>query len=143
MIKVLAKVKLLSSADYTILRNATVAAFKQAEVMNFDDFVTNTFSSYTPVNEELNADLPGLIDKMRLLPEKKKFDGQFTLVPAAVPFRRQTVKVSDRVSVLYDEDIPDLSDKIWYSKTPSGQSVLVLDAPNAEGVFVEKPWDIK
>lgn len=143
VVSVLSKVKQVSLSDYTVLRNATVAAFKQTEVMNFDDFVTKTFSSYEPISPDLTGEMPGIIDRLRALPDKKKFDGQFNLVPAAVPYRRLTVKVSDMVSVQYDEDIPDLPDKIWRSKTPSGQSVLVLDAPKAEGVFVEKPWDLK
>ncbi|MCY1414524.1 hypothetical protein D9M71_299770 [compost metagenome] len=143
VVKALSKVKELSPADYTILRNATIAAFKQTETLNFDDFVTKTFATYAPLSSVLVEELPSLVAKLRALPEKRKFDGQFTLVPSAVPFRRQTIKVSDQVSVAYDEDIPDLPDKIWCSKTPTGQSVLVLDAPNVAGVFIEKPWDLK
>lgn len=143
VVKALGKVKELSPADYTILRNATIAAFKQTETLNFDDFVTNTFASYVPLSSALAEELPSFVTKLRSLPEKRKFDGQFTLVPSAVPFRRQIIKVSDQISVAYDEDIPDLPDKIWYSKTPAGQSVLVLDAPNAAGTFIEKPWDLK
>jgi hypothetical protein len=142
VVRVLGKVKDLSPADYTILRNATIAAFKQAETLNFDDFVTKTFTHYEPLSSALTQILPDLVTKLRALPESKKFDGQFTLIPSAVPFRRQTIKVSEKVSVAYDEDIPDLSDKIWYSKTPTGQSVLVLDAPNAAGIFTEKPWNL-
>jgi hypothetical protein len=111
--------------------------------LNFDDFVTKTFASYAPLSTTLAEELPNLVTTLRSLPEKRKFDGQFTLVPSAVPFRRQTIKVSDQISVAYDEDIPDLPDKIWYSKTPAGQSVLVLDAPNVAGIFTEKPWDLK
>ncbi len=143
VVKTLSNIKSKSPADYTILRNATIAAFKQAEVMNFDDFVTKTFANYTPLENDLVEDFPAFVSKLRALPGKRNFDGQFTLVPAAVPYRRQTLKVSDQVSVVYDEDIPDLPDKIWYSKTPSGQSVLVLDAPNPRGFFTEKPWNLK
>ena len=142
VVRALDKVKDVSRADYTILRNATIAAFKKTEILNFDDFVTNTFASYVPHSDELAQVLPDLVVKLRGLPEKKKFDGQFTLIPTAVPFRRQTIKVSEKVSVAYDEDIPDLSDKIWYSRTPTGQSVLVLDSPNGSGGFVEKPWSL-
>ncbi|EZP31902.1 hypothetical protein [Pseudomonas sp. RIT288] len=143
VVKTLGKVKSVSPVDYSILRNATIAAFKQNETLSFDDFVTKTFASYVPVSAALTDLLPSIVTNLRSLPEKRNFDGQFTLVPSAVPFRRQTIKVSEQISVAYDEDIPDLPDKIWYSKTPAGQSVLVLDAPNGAGGFIEKPWNLK
>jgi len=141
VMRVIAKVKAVSPADYTILRNATVHAFKQVGVLNFDDFVTATFTQYTPIEPALSLELPILVDKLKELPTKRNFDGQFTLVPASVPYRRHTIAVSEEVSVSYNEDIANLSDKIWSSKTPDGQSVIIIDAPNSADKFTPKPWN--
>ncbi|MCO6057935.1 nucleoid-associated protein [Pseudomonas sp. MOB-449] len=140
VIRVIGKIKNTSAPDYTILRNATIAAFKQSGQINFDDFVTTTFSQYAPVNHELIDQLPEIVEKLRELPEKRQFDGHFTLIPSAVPYRRQTVNLSDEISVSYNEGITNLSDKIWSSRTPDGKSVLVIDAPNSTDNFTQKPW---
>ena len=141
VMRVIAKVKTISPADYTILRNATVHAFKQVGTLNFDDFVAETFTKYTSIEAALDVELPNIVVKLKELPSKRNFDGQFTLVPASVPYRRHTIVVSDEVSVSYNEDIANLSDKIWSSRTPDGQSVVIIDAPGSADKFTPKPWN--
>lgn len=129
VVRVLGPLKKKSPADYTLLRNATVAAFKQTGQMNFDQFVTNTFANYQPIENEVSQMLEKMVNKMRQLPAKRNFDSQFGLAPAAVPFRRVTLKVTSEISLYYDEGMPNLEDKIWASRTRDGQDVLVIEAP--------------
>ncbi|QEE24812.1 hypothetical protein CS053_10110 [Rhodanobacter glycinis] len=141
VVKALAPIKKLSSSDYTLLRNTTIAAFKQSTPMRFDDFVTRTFANYEPLHEPLREKLPELTTKLRALPETKGFDGDFTPVPSAVPFHRVKVDVGNGVEISYDEGMSGLSSKIWASRMRDGRPVLVLDAPDAAKKFPEKLWD--
>ena len=140
IIHVLQKVKKTAPADYTILRNATVAAFKQSGAMDFDQFVTSTFESYVPTEGSLKDELPSLVTNLRGLPSKKKFDSHFTLAPAAVPFKQMKVQLTNGISLSYDEDLPHLEGRIWSTKTDDGREVVVIDAPDASKQFPFKPW---
>lgn len=131
VVRVLAPLKKTSPADHTLLRNAAVAAFKQDGRMNFDQFITNTFANYQPIEPGVSQTLGRMVDKMRLLPAQKNFDSQFELAPAAVPFRRVTLPLTSEISLSYEEGMPNLEDKIWASRTRDGQEVLVIEAPQA------------
>lgn len=138
----LSKIKKVSPRDYTLLRNAAIAAFKQSTPLRFDDFVTNTFANYIPVDVTLSEKLlPELTKKLRTLPEKKGFDGDFTPVPNAVPYRRAKVDVGNGIELSFDEGMVNLADKIWASRTRDGRPVLVVDAPKAWDQFPERAWD--
>ncbi|TKR53589.1 hypothetical protein D7I39_20260 [Allopusillimonas ginsengisoli] len=140
VVRVLNSIKKTAPVDYTLLRNAAVTAFKQTGVMKFDDFVTRTFQNYVPQEPSLVTKWNGVVDRLRALPSKGRFDGQFDLVSSAVPFKRQTIKLSTQISLNYDENIPNLSDKIWSTTTPDGRNVVVVDAPDASDKFAHKPW---
>jgi hypothetical protein len=140
VVHALLKVRKIAPVDYTILRNATVAAFKQAGAMDFDQFVTSTFASYVPVADALASELPKLVTQLRELPKKKKFDSHFTLAPTAVPYKQVKVQLSTGITLSYDEGLAHLGDRIWSTKTVDGKEVVVVDAPDASKQFPFKPW---
>lgn len=140
--RVLAPLKASSSVDHTLLRNATIAAFKQQGRMDFDDFITKTFASYQPIDPSVSQHLSRLVEKMRQLPEVKRFDSQFELDPKAVPFRRVTVPLTEEISLSYEAGMPHLEDKIWASRTHDGKNVLIIEAPQeATQQFTFKAMD--
>ena len=141
VVNALSPIKKISPPDYMLLRNATIAAFKQTTPLRFDDFITQTFANYDPLHEPLREKLAALAANLRKLPQTKGFDGDFTPVPSAVPFHKVNVEVSKGINLLYDPGMQDLTNKIWSSKTPDGRPVLVLDAPEAAKEFPYKPWD--
>ncbi|MFU3529883.1 hypothetical protein ACM7KD_23140 [Pseudomonas aeruginosa] len=128
VVRVLGPLKQISPIDYSLLRNAAIAAFKQAGQMDFGQFVDNTFANYQPTIPEVSDRLNNIVVKMRNLPAQKNFDSQFTLEPTAVPFRRQTVPLTTEISLSYNEGIQNLDEKIWASRTQDGQDVLVVKA---------------
>lgn len=136
----LQRIKKTASVDYTILRNAAVAAFKQAGAMDFDQFVTSTFAGYVPIVDTLANELPKLVTQLRELPGKKKFDSHFTLAPAAVPYKQVKVQLNTGITLSYDEDLAHLGDRIWSAKTDDGKEVVVVDSPGASKQFPFKPW---
>lgn len=140
VVHVLQKIKKAAPVDYTILRNATVAAFKQAGAMDFDQFVTSIFATYTPIEASLANEIPKLVSQLRELPAKKKFDSHFTLAPTAVPYKKVKVELNTGITLSYDEDLAHLSDRIWATQTEDGKEVVVVDAPEAAKQFKFKPW---
>lgn len=140
VVHALMRIKKTAPVDYTILRNATVAAFKQAGAMDFEQFVTSTFASYAPIEASLADELPKLVSDLRGLPVKKKFDSHFTLAPAAVPYKQVKVELNTGITLSYDEDIAHLSDRIWATQTKDGKEVVVVDAPGASKRFQFKSW---
>lgn len=140
VIKCLNAIKKTAPTDYTHLRNAAITAFKQAGALDFTVFVDGIFASYQPVEQSLTQALPKIVEKIRQLPTTSKFDVQFTLVPEAVPFRRMNVAVSEEISLSYNEDVANLDDKIWSSKTRDGRDVVVIRATEAADRFKFKPW---
>lgn len=128
VLKELNTFKRSSPVDYSILRNASIAAFKQNAPMDFDQFVTSTFVSYVPTDPSIQEKLNKTVKKLKDLPSEKKFDSHFQLSPDAVPFRRRTVPVTNEISISYDEGIPNLDEKIWASRTVDGKDVLMIEA---------------
>ncbi|RAP57104.1 hypothetical protein [Oleiagrimonas sp. MCCC 1A03011] len=141
VVHALQKIKKYAPVDYNILRNASVAAFKQTGAIDFDKFVTSTFSSYSPVADDLASELPNLVTRLRELPKKKGFDSHFTLAPAAVPYNKVKVQLNTGISLSYDEGLAHLSDRIWSTTTKDGKEVVVVDAPGASKHFPSKPWE--
>lgn len=140
VIKCLNTIKKTAPTDYTHLRNAAITAFKQAGPLDFTVFVDNIFTNYQPVEPLLAKTLPNIVDRIRKLPSTSKFDMQFILVPGAVPFKRMNVEVSEEVSLSYNEDVANLDDKIWSSKTRDGRDVVVIRATESADRFKFKPW---
>ncbi|KKN59186.1 hypothetical protein LCGC14_0544690 [marine sediment metagenome] len=139
VIKYLNRIKKDYPSDYTILRNATISAFKQSGTMRFDDFITNTFQNYQPESPSLKAKLVKDLPKLRELPEKKKFDSSFNLVPSEVPYKRSSIRLSKEITINIDDGIDNLEDKIWSEMTSDGKKLVVIDSP--EGYERFKPKD--
>ncbi|MDY0954208.1 hypothetical protein SOM22_06435 [Stenotrophomonas rhizophila] len=142
VVKALSSLKKHSPSDYTILRNATVAAFKQQGSMNFIDFVASTFEAYQIDDPDVAKKYVAIVDKIKALPSSKDFDTHFDLHPPSVPYKRISLPLSEEVSVSYDEDMANISEKIWASETAEGKSVVVVEATKAAADrFVFKPME--
>lgn len=135
VIRVVNRLKAKHPTDYTILRNATIAAFKQQGEMKYDEFVDNTFLNYVTEDEELKGKLPNIVKSLRELPDKKKFDSKFSLVPSEVPFNRSKVSLSKEITISMDEGIENLNEKVWSEKSSSGQKLVVINSPDGFDYF--------
>lgn len=140
VVRALGSLKKTSPSDYTVLRNATVAAFKREGTMKFDEFVRDVFSSYDADDEDAKAELIKVVDKIKALPTTKNFDSQFELDPKSVPFRRVRLPLNKDITVSYDEAITNIGEKIWRSRTSTGKTVVVIQADEeAAKNFAFKP----
>lgn len=136
----LGRIKSESLIDYNLLRNASIAAFKKKGVMNFDSFVEEVFASYEPHSKSLKEKWPKVVERIAKLLEGGKFDGQFNLVPSAVGYTSQKIKLDPQMTLVYEEGAADLESKVWASKTKDGRNVVVIDAPDAIDQFQFKEW---
>lgn len=135
VVKILNSIKKEFPIDHTILRNATIAAFKQNGTMKFDVFIETTFGKYVPDNILLVDKLPSLIRNLNDLPEKKRFDTMFNLVPSEVSFNKKKVELTKEIYISFDEGINDLENKIWAEESASGQKLVVIDSPEGFSKF--------
>ncbi|WP_210459370.1 hypothetical protein [Vibrio crassostreae] len=129
VIKVINGIKKDHPADHTILRNSIVGAFKQKGEMKYDEFVEKTVKNYEPIDKDLEKKLPEIVNKLNALPEKKKFDTSFNLVPSEVPFKRKTYNLTKEIILSVQDGVENLTDKVWSEKTASGQELVVIDSP--------------
>jgi len=131
VLKVLGTIKRKHPSDHTVLRNATIAPFKQQGPMNYVDFINRLFGSYTPMETEAIVLISSLLPRLHELPSKKKFDTQFNLIPEAVPYRQTKYILSPEISLTIKDGIENLSTKIWAEKTADGREVVVIESDQA------------
>nr|WP_288466617.1 nucleoid-associated protein [uncultured Pseudomonas sp.] len=118
--------------DHTILRNATIAAFKQKETMNYTEFLEKTIKNYKSDDPGFEKAKAPLLQKLEELPQKKGFDTIFNLVPEAVPFRRTTYKLNKDIFLTIKDGIENLESKIWSETTLDGRELVVIESTEAK-----------
>lgn len=138
VLRVINKIKKDFPADHTILRNSIISAFKQNAAFNYYDFLTNSIENYEPEVAALKDKLPELINTLKTLPDKKKFDTQFTLVPSSVPFRKTKFNLSKEISLTIEDGIENINDKIWSEKTACGKELVVIESSDGFKRFTQK-----
>lgn len=126
VVKVLLKYKKDFPRDYTYLRNAVITSFKQEGEMNYDEFIKSTFENYVPDDVKFKEKIAELIKKLKELPETKGFDTKFTLKPNEVTFKRQKINLTDEIDISYEENIPNINDKIWYEENSDKEKLIVI-----------------
>lgn len=139
VVKLLNAIKREFPADHTILRNATIAAFKQDSVMRYDVFIQQTFGNYVCDDPELSKRLPKLIEDLKKLPERKKFDTMFSLVPSEVTFKKTKINLTAEISISYEDGIDNLENKIWSEKSSTGKKLVVIESATGFEKFKLKP----
>lgn len=139
VVKVLNSIKRDFPSDHTILRNATIAAFKKDGVMKYDVFVQQTFANYVCDDPALSEKMPKLIDDLNKLPERKKFDTLFTLVPSEVMFKKTKINLTSEISISYEDGIENLESKIWSEKSSTGKKLVVIESAAGFDKFKLKP----
>jgi len=131
VVNALGPLKKIAASDYTVLRNAVVAAFKRDGEMDFSSFVSSVIECYELSDKSTISKFKEIVEKIKELPALKNFDTQFTLVPSSVSFKRLTLSLTGEISVTFDEDMPNIDDKIWSSSTTDGKGVVVVEASEA------------
>ena len=73
-----------------MIRNAMIAYFKSNDYIDYDTMIQNTLENYHPVELEQEK-MEKVLERIRELPEKYKFDKQFSTVPSVINARIKKV----------------------------------------------------
>lgn len=112
--------------DYTILRNSTIQYFKSHAHFDYSEMIDSVFSEYSPCefDEKKKREV---IERLRVLPEKKKFDCQFNTVSQAINKKIKKVYiVNPSVEMRITDSIHDIRDEIMAYQASDGKRYLRL-----------------
>ena len=112
--------------DYTILRNSTIQYFKSHAHFDYSEMIDSVFSEYSPCEFDENKKRE-VIERLRVLPEKKKFDCQFNTVSQAINKKIKKVYiVNSSVEMRIIDSIHDIRDEIMAYQASDGKRYLRL-----------------
>ena len=131
--KVLGKnIKNEYQSDYTLLRNSLIAYYNQNESFVFSDLVDKVFKNYKP--NDSNLDMNKICEKIEKLPESKKFETNFTIVPKEIRARKKRIIAVNRdIDLILKDSTDNLKGTIkgihdedgeYYIKIRVGQEVF-------------------
>lgn len=123
-------IKNIAPRDHTVLRNTMIAYFKSNEFIDYDTMIQNTIESYHPVELEQEK-MDKVIEKMRELPDKYKFDKQFNTVSSVINARiRKVYDVCQGVQLRITDAIDDFEDTIKAYRDTDGNKYIKIKTDN-------------
>lgn len=121
----LSKIKKDSPTDYTILRNSVIGYYKNQTSFVFDDLVNTIFTNYQP--EDPNLNMTKLKENIKQLPETKKFDKRFEIIPKEIKARiKKIYSINDKVDLNVKDYIENMKNVIIASEEAEGKFVKIL-----------------
>lgn len=118
-------------SDYTIIRNSIVWHMKKEIQLDYNNMINSIFEGYVPeiATEE---DIESLREKMLQLPEKKKFERLFTVVPKEIKAKiKQIYQVNDGIEIKVNGYIEDIKETISaYEDNDTGTKYIKIRTNN-------------
>ena len=122
-----------SEQDFLLLRNTLIKEMKTEQPINYFEFIDKLIIGYNPEVE--NLDLEHLHERLRGLPEKKKFSTQFNTVPSAIKSRQRLKFVPMAgIELSINGSIENMRNSIASVKNDRGDKFLRI-ACTDEGVY--------
>jgi hypothetical protein len=91
--------------DYMALRNATIHLFRTSDSFNYDEYVKRVIKKYKPVNKE-KVDIERIVERMKDLPEKRKFDRRFDIEPGEIRAKfKKDIPLTPEMDLRIKQDI--------------------------------------
>lgn len=106
------EVKKSAPSDYTVIRNTFVGYMKREQQLDYNEMVSAILDNYDAdtLSQECIAELK---NKLMELPENKKFDRLFTVVPKEIKARvKQLYKVNEGIEIKVNDFVQDIKQKI-------------------------------
>lgn len=118
-------IKSTYSSDYTLIRNSLISYYNQNENFVFSDMLQKVFKNYKPNDDRLIMD--NLCDKIDKLPETKKFERNFGIVPKIIRARKKRViKINDDIDLILKDSNDDLKGTIKGIRDGNGEYYLKI-----------------
>lgn len=123
-------VKNIAPRDHAVLRNAVIAYFKSNDFVDYDTMIQNTLESYHPVELEREK-MDKVIEKIRELPDKHKFEKQFNTVSSVINARiRKVYDVCQGIQLRITDAIDDFEDAIKAYRDTDGNRYIQIKTDN-------------
>ncbi len=110
--KVLAKnIKNNYPSDYTLIRNSLISYYNQNENFVFSELIERVFKNYKPNDPELDINV--LCNKVEKLPESKKFERNFTIIPKIIRAKKKrTIAINSDIDLVLKDSTENLKGTI-------------------------------
>lgn len=128
-----ATIKKTAPSDYTVIRNSVISYFKNVDHFDYSDMLETLIRNYDPT-ELSRDDLSSLIGKFEGLPEKKKFDRQFSPVPSAIKAHiKKIYEVNSGIKLQVTDEVDDIRNTITaFVDGDTGQQYLRIKVTNQD-----------
>lgn len=137
-----------SPSDYVVIYNAFLGKFKKkTEGANYIRIVDDVLSGYQPNSGSLSNDtLSSIIDELKKLPEKGKFDVEFNIIPDAVKNRVKRYNITNGISLHITDYVQDIGSVIEsYTDEGTGDKYIRIKTDeehiSAYNAFLRKEQD--
>ena len=124
-IKIFNPIKKKHPADHTILRNSMIGYFRNNQEFNLESFIDKNFTSYTPVDHDLN--IHEIIEEIRKLPEDK-FDPIFNIRTDKISKRmvKQKITLNPSMDLVLNDHIENISDLVHAEQDNEGNKYIKI-----------------
>ena len=106
------EIKKIAPSDYTVIRNTFVGYMKREQQLDYNEMVSVILDNYDAdtLSQECITELK---NKLMKLPENKKFDRIFTVVPKEIKAKvKQLYKVNEGLEIKVHDFVQDIKNKI-------------------------------
>jgi len=123
------KIKDKSPSDYTLLRNNLIGYFRTQPEFNYNTLVSSVFGEYQSELPALNIE--ELKQSISSLPERKKFDRVFTIVPKEIKAKiKRIYKITDNIELKVNGHIDTLKNTIQSVEDQTGEKFIKIKTNN-------------
>ncbi|MFQ7500577.1 MAG: hypothetical protein ACLRNP_16915 [Blautia coccoides] len=123
-------VKGIAPRDHTLLRNTMITYFKSNDYIDYYTMIQSTLENYKPTELEQDK-MEKVLEKIRELPEKYKFDKQFNTVPSVINARiRKVYDVCHGVQLRITDAIDDFDETIKAYRDNDGNRYIQIKTDN-------------
>ena len=129
------EVKKNAPSDYTVIRNTFVGYMKREQQLDYNEMVSVILDNYDAdtLSQECIAELK---NKLMELPENKKFDRLFTVVPKEIKARvKQLYKVNEGIEIKVNDFVQDIKQKISAEEDVTTGAKYIRIMTNNEEVY--------
>lgn len=125
--------KQIAPSDYTTLKYHFAGYMKKPRLITYDEMINDILSDYEPT-QATKSKMLEIKDKLLELPDKKKFDKQFTSVPGSIKvYVRGEYKVAKGVSIKISDEVNNIEETIKAETLKSGERIVKIFVTEDEG----------
>ena len=131
------EVKKIAPGDYTVIRNTFVGYMKREQQLDYNEMVSAILDNYDAdtLSQESIAELK---NKLIELPEKRKFDRLFTVVPKEIRAKiKQLYKVNEGIEIKVNDFVQDIKQKISAEEDLATGVKYIRIMTNNEDVYMQ------